>query len=121
MTLPLQTCLDCGAVQYPSRDVCRVCLSDALEARETQAEGCVVAEASLHRSLEPDRLQGGPLRIGVVATDLGIRILAALAPDVRPGAAVRLTASDRPAGPILAVQKDDIDPAQAGGPGKFHG
>ncbi|MEE4454722.1 Zn-ribbon domain-containing OB-fold protein [Novosphingobium resinovorum] len=119
--MPLQTCLACGAAQYPSRDVCRVCLSDALEVRETPLEGHVVAEAALHRSLEPDRLHGGPLRIGVVATDLGIRALVALASNVRPGAAVWLTASDGPAGPILAVRKDAIDPAQAGGPGNFHG
>lgn len=102
MSLSLQTCLACGTVQYPSRDVCRKCLSDSVERRETRVEGRVLAEACLHRSLEPDRLHEGLLRIGIVSTDLGIRLIVALAPGVGPGAWVRLAASAGPAGPILA-------------------
>lgn len=103
MTLHLQTCLNCGAVQYPTRDVCRTCLSDRLEWRDTTVEGRVVAETSLQRSLDPERVQAGALRIGMVATDLGIRVIAALDAKVEVDGLVCLLKSDGPAGPILAI------------------
>lgn len=115
MTLHLQTCLNCGAVQYPTRDVCRTCLSDRLEWRDTIVEGRVVAETSLHRSFDPERVQAGPLRIGMVATDLGIRVIASLDGTLQVGTPVRLLPSDGPAGPILAIASDQTSPNRGKG------
>lgn len=89
MMIDLQRCGDCGAFQYPSRDLCRVCLSDSLAWEAVEARGHVVAEAIVHRSLEPERLSAGPLRIGAVAVDAGVRIIALL--DAGTGAGMRVS------------------------------
>jgi uncharacterized protein len=90
VTVLLQQCLACRAFQYPCRDVCRICLSDSLHMTQQDADGTVVAEARICRSLEPKRLAGGPLRIGAVALDVGVRVIALLDEDVTAGARVRL-------------------------------
>ena len=90
MTVLLQQCLACRAFQYPSRDVCRICLSDSLHMTQQDADGAVVAEARICRSIEPERLAGAPLRIGAVALEVGVRVIALLDEDVTAGSRVRL-------------------------------
>src|ERR1700721_944851 len=46
----LQVCRDCGAVQYPPREACRVCLSPRLDWRAQDGGGELVSETTLHPS-----------------------------------------------------------------------
>ncbi|AXB78601.1 Zn-ribbon domain-containing OB-fold protein [Novosphingobium sp. P6W] len=102
MSLTLQCCRICGAVQYPFRDVCRACLSDDLEMRVTRVTGTVVSEAVIHRSLDTAVLSEGPLRLGAVASPLGIRVLALLAPGAGAGMSVELSPCAKSPGAIIA-------------------
>jgi uncharacterized OB-fold protein len=74
--LQLQVCQQCGAVQYPARDVCRACLGGELEAGPVDGHGAIVSWTRLHASLEPlvrDRL---PLVIVSVKLAAGPVVLA---------------------------------------------
>jgi len=102
MSIPLQFCRSCGTAQHPARDACRACLSDALEVRVTPVTGTLLSEAVIYHSLDPAMVANGPLRLGAIASPLGIRILALLAPCLSAGMAVELTpCPDRP-GTIIA-------------------
>ena len=46
----LQTCEECEAVQYPPRQICSNCLSDALEWRDVSDGGTLLAETTLLHS-----------------------------------------------------------------------
>jgi hypothetical protein len=48
----LQCCAACGTVQYPPREACVACLSDALEWRETDPAGDLLADTVVHHSQE---------------------------------------------------------------------
>lgn len=102
MSLSLQFCGRCGTAQYPSRDVCRRCLSGDLNPQTVPVRGTVVSEATIHRSLDPARLVEGPLRIGAVASALGIRLIAVLGPGTGAGATVDLSPCPRWPGAIVA-------------------
>lgn len=92
MTILLQACTACGARQYPERDLCRVCLGDTLALAEDGGRGRLVAEATLHRSLDPASAAALPRRIGAVALDAGVRVIAFLGAGVAPGDRVGLRA-----------------------------
>lgn len=94
MTVSLQRCAACGAYQYPARDLCRVCLADALHPAPQAYAGTVLAVARICRSLEPERLAQGPLRIGTVALDVGVHVFALLEDGVDAGARVCLHHAD---------------------------
>lgn len=67
----LQVCARCGAVQYPPREACRVCLSDTLHWRVQPEYGELIAETTLYHSNDQyfqDRL---PWRLGMVRLDAG--------------------------------------------------
>ena len=81
----LQTCTDCGAVQYPPRQICRECLSGELEWKDVENGGTLLAETTLRHSNDlffRDRL---PWRLGVVRSDLGLSMVVHLAEDCVPG------------------------------------
>ena len=87
----LQTCADCGTVQYPPRQICGVCLGDALEWRDVAKGGRLLAETTLQHSNDlyfRDRL---PWRLGVVVADAGPSIVVHLAEDCAQGERVRLS------------------------------
>ena len=48
--LKLQHCEACGAVNYPSRELCRRCLSDDIRWRETPPEGKILSTSELFHS-----------------------------------------------------------------------
>jgi uncharacterized OB-fold protein len=91
MSLSLQFCQACGTAQYPLRDACRACLSDDLVMQAGLVGGTVVSEGTIHRSLDPAMVACGPIRIGAIASPLGIRLLALLAPGVQAGSSVELS------------------------------
>ncbi len=86
----LQTCADCGTVQYPPRQICGRCLGDRLGWRDAARGGTLLAETTLAHSNDlffRDRL---PWRLGVVEADAGPSMVAHLAEDCVAGERVRL-------------------------------
>ena len=107
MTIRLQICAACGSCQYPPRDVCRTCLRDELVWTEDSGRGQLVAATTLHRSLDPATAL--PLRIGTVALDAGVRVIAFLG-HAQPGERVRLhAAADEEQNQIFTAEKDPSD------------
>ena len=85
----LQTCRDCGTVQYPPREVCRQCLSDRLAWKEQPNTGELVTETLIRHSLELFFRERTPWRAGVVKLDCGPTVVAHLHSDV-PAAPARV-------------------------------
>jgi uncharacterized OB-fold protein len=89
----LQHCAACGAAQYPPRELCRVCLSAALDWTEAaQIDGEVLATTELAHSFEPDQRARLPLRIGLVQLPGGVRAVC-FVPQAPAGASVTVGAS----------------------------
>jgi uncharacterized OB-fold protein len=103
--LALQCCAACGRVQYPPREICGACLSDALEWRIVpQAGGELLAETILHHSHDPAFRPRLPLRIGLVRLDAGPSAVCFLAPGCASGGRVGVAAALDEAGrPILTA------------------
>jgi NAD(P)-dependent dehydrogenase (short-subunit alcohol dehydrogenase family)/uncharacterized OB-fold protein len=74
--LELQVCLDCGAVQYPPREVCRACLSHRLVWRPQTGRGELISETVLHNAQELFFRERLPWRIGNVRVDAGVNVMA---------------------------------------------
>ena len=94
----LQVCEECGAVQYPPRDLCGRCLSGALAWREIARDGAVVAITVTRVASEPYFRDRQPWRTGLVALDAGARIVAHLHGDCRVGDRVTLDLKLDPTG-----------------------
>ena len=82
----LQHCGACGAVQYPPRDACCACLSVDLDWREVPAGATVLAETRIHASPDPYFREHLPWRIGTVALDAGVPVIAELMKELEAGA-----------------------------------
>jgi NAD(P)-dependent dehydrogenase (short-subunit alcohol dehydrogenase family)/uncharacterized OB-fold protein len=67
----LQVCNVCSTVQYPPREACHSCLSDDLPWREQNGMGELIAETTLHHSLENYFRERVPWRSGIVKLDVG--------------------------------------------------
>jgi len=67
----LQVCGDCGAVQYPPREMCHRCLTGTLRWREQPGTGELIAETSLHHSNDSYFRERLPWRVGLVRLDAG--------------------------------------------------
>jgi NAD(P)-dependent dehydrogenase (short-subunit alcohol dehydrogenase family)/uncharacterized OB-fold protein len=80
----LQTCLDCGAVQYPPSEVCRECLSERLVWRAQDGGGALLAETTLHTAQELFFRERLPWRVGIVRLDAGVNVVAYLHQNVGP-------------------------------------
>src|SRR3984957_3859648 len=72
----LQVCRDCGAVQYPSRDVCRACLSHRLLWRPQDGKGELLTETTLRTAQELYFRERLPWRTGIVRLDGGANVVA---------------------------------------------
>ena len=92
MTIAIQSCAACGARQYPSRDICWNCLSDALPFLEDSGTGRVLAETVIHRSLEAAFQPQLPVRVATVLLDSGPRLLCFLEGGAAAGDRVMLSA-----------------------------
>ncbi len=91
--LGLQHCRACGAVQYPPRALCRVCLADDFEWRETEhAAAEVLAAALLHHGFDAAQRDALPCRVGLVRLAPGAIAVAFLDADVMPGQTVQVRA-----------------------------
>jgi len=74
----LQVCRDCGAVQYPPREACRVCLSDRLDWRPDDGGGTLLAATIVRRPYELYFRDQPPFRTGLVRLDCGVSVVAFL-------------------------------------------
>src|SRR5712671_6601753 len=62
----LQVCGDCGAVQYPPREMCHRCLTGTLRWREQSGTGELIAETTVHHSNDVYFRERVPWRLGLV-------------------------------------------------------
>jgi NAD(P)-dependent dehydrogenase (short-subunit alcohol dehydrogenase family)/uncharacterized OB-fold protein len=72
----LQVCLDCSAVQYPPREVCRTCLSHRLVWRQQNGRGELLTETTLRNAQELFFRERLPWRVGIVRLDAGVNVVA---------------------------------------------
>jgi len=87
----LQVCGECGAAQYPPRDVCEVCLCAGLKWRDVDPRGTLLAETTTRVTGELYFRERAPWRSGLVALDAGPRLVAHLDAECAAGARVRLS------------------------------
>jgi NAD(P)-dependent dehydrogenase (short-subunit alcohol dehydrogenase family)/uncharacterized OB-fold protein len=71
----LQVCRDCGAVQYPPREVCRACLSQLLVWRPQDDRGELLTETTLRTAQELYFRERLPWRIGLVRLAAGVNVV----------------------------------------------
>jgi NAD(P)-dependent dehydrogenase (short-subunit alcohol dehydrogenase family)/uncharacterized OB-fold protein len=71
----LQVCRDCGAVQYPPREVCRACLSPRLVWRPQDGRGELLTETTLRTAQELYFRERLPWRIGLVRLEAGVNVV----------------------------------------------
>ncbi len=74
--LELQVCQDCGAIQYPPREICRTCLSHRLVWRAQDGRGGLMADTVLRAAQELYFRERVPWRIGLVRLDTGVNVIA---------------------------------------------
>jgi uncharacterized OB-fold protein len=87
----LQRCKECGAAQYPPREICGACLSDRLAWQEAESlPARVLARTRLHHSNEPSFRSRLPLSLGLVRFDAGPVAICFLAEATAPGTAVQV-------------------------------
>lgn len=78
----LQTCRDCGTVQYPPREACRQCLSARLAWRTQDGEGQLLGATTLHHSNDLYFRERLPWRLGLVHLDAGPTLMVHLHGEV---------------------------------------
>ncbi|MBA3478361.1 MAG: SDR family NAD(P)-dependent oxidoreductase [Lautropia sp.] len=89
----LQTCKDCGTVQYPPREACHKCLSPRLVWREQDGEAELLSTTTLHHSNDLFFRERLPWRLGLVHLDAGPTLMVHLHGEVtEPPARVRVGA-----------------------------
>jgi NAD(P)-dependent dehydrogenase (short-subunit alcohol dehydrogenase family)/uncharacterized OB-fold protein len=102
--LELQTCRDCGTVQYPPREACRICLSQRLDWKPQTGVGELLSETTLHHSNELFYRERIPWRLGMVRLDCGPVVVAHLHGDcARAPSRVRVLANIDRAGQAALV------------------
>ena len=78
----LQTCEDCGTVQYPPREACHKCLSPRLHWQEQGGEGELLSSTTLHHSNDLFFRERLPWRLGLVQLDAGPTLMVHLHGEV---------------------------------------
>ena len=106
----LQHCAECGAVQYPPRDLCRHCLSEALEWSDTDPMGLIIAETTIRATPDTHFRDHLPVRIGTVQLDAGPSVICRLHGDVTRGNRVRVANRIDAAGQsiLLALPEKEV-------------
>lgn len=104
----LQTCAECGTVQYPPRDACCRCLSTDLPWRDVPPQGELLAETTVRTSTNLYFRERAPWRTGSVKLDTGPVVICHVHGDVAPRSRVTLwNRLDRSGqGVILAVPQE---------------
>jgi NAD(P)-dependent dehydrogenase (short-subunit alcohol dehydrogenase family)/uncharacterized OB-fold protein len=107
----LQVCADCGAVQYPPREVCHRCLSDRLRWREQTGMGELLSTTTVRHSHDPFFRERVPWTLGLVQLDAGPTLVVHLhggcaPPPSRVRVGARLDKSGQ--GVLLAFPVDEV-------------
>lgn len=105
--LALQHCLQCGAVQYPARELCRACLSSDLEWRDTNPTGEIIAQTTIRATPDAHFRQHLPVRIGTVRLECGVSLIARLHRRAFRGEDVRVLARIDAAGQAILIAAPD--------------
>lgn len=87
----LQTCAECGTVQYPPRDACCSCLSTDLPWKDVSPAGTLLAESTVRTSTNLYFRERAPWRLGSVQLDAGPTIICHVHGDVAPKSRVILS------------------------------
>ena len=90
--LTLQVCKDCNTISYPARDICANCWGDALDWREADGRGKVVASTTLQTSTNVYFRERMPWQIATIKLTEGAVVLAHLHSDVETGDDVNVIA-----------------------------
>ncbi|MGE0736692.1 MAG: SDR family NAD(P)-dependent oxidoreductase [Alphaproteobacteria bacterium] len=111
----LQVCRDCGAVQYPPREVCHSCLSERLQWRAQDGRGELISETIVRHSLELFFRERAPWRTGLVKLDCGPTAVVHVHGDCPPAPSrVRVRAClDRSGNAVLFAQPEQETPNMA--------
>jgi len=83
----LQTCEDCGTVQYPPREACHRCLSTSVTWAAEPGDGELLSETRLHHSNDLFFRERLPWRLGLVRLATGPTLMVHLHGDVPPAPA----------------------------------
>src|SRR5580704_3409384 len=107
----LQMCAECGAVQYPPREVCHRCLSDRLRWRGQSGLGELLATTTVRHSHDPFFRERVPWRLGMVRLDAGPTLIVHLhggcaPPPSRVRVGARLDKSGQ--GVLVAFPIDEV-------------
>lgn len=106
----LQHCTVCGTPQYPPRDLCRNCLSETLDWRDTDPIGRIIAATTIRATPDAHFRDLLPVRIGTVLLDAGPSLICRLHGDVARGDRVRVASRIDPAGQAILLalpEKED--------------
>ncbi len=90
--LKFSKCNQCGLFQFPPRDLCSNCLSEAIIWELIQPCGVIIAETSIHYSLEEQLEKTLPNHIGLIKLDIGPTIFANLDENMKKRDRVMITA-----------------------------
>lgn len=113
----LQHCAGCGAVQYPPRDACQVCLSVDLPWRDTDPTGTLIAETTVRTSPNLYFRRAAPWRTGTVRLDAGPSIVVHVHGGCEKGGRVRLiNRLDRSGQGVLMAMPENEVPNMADDP-----
>jgi uncharacterized OB-fold protein len=77
----LQQCSACESIQYPPREICHVCLEDALEWRQISNKGKLISHTNLHASTNAFFRENAPSQIALVKLGAGPIIFAHIATE----------------------------------------
>lgn len=106
----LQRCTACEAVQYPPRELCGLCLADALAWRVSDSElGEVLAMTCLHHSHDPRFRARLPLRVGLVRLEAGPTAVCFLDEGCAAGSHVAVSARADDAGRAVLTASPDVE------------
>ncbi|MEM7568942.1 MAG: zinc ribbon domain-containing protein [Pseudomonadota bacterium] len=94
MSLCLQVCQNCGAQQYPRRDICHNCLSTELHDDWVAPEGTLLSWTRGHFSVLPEFKDKTPLILARVKLREGAVVLALSNKEVSVGEDVSVDVQD---------------------------
>jgi NAD(P)-dependent dehydrogenase (short-subunit alcohol dehydrogenase family)/uncharacterized OB-fold protein len=108
----LQSCQDCGSVQYPPREACHRCASPRLKWQAQSGAGELLAETTLHHSNDLFFRERLPWRLGFVKLNAGPTLMTHLHGDVgaapqRVRVAARLDRAGRAV--LIALPEPETD------------
>lgn len=80
----IQRCRSCAQFQHPPRHLCRACASSDLEWAPVTGRGSLYSWTTTHFPFDRGWTAAAPYSTGVIELPEGVRVVAALSPDVVP-------------------------------------